>query len=122
VQDYSRYIKLLTKPGEDATEEEIAALAVSPDETAQAVAATPADAAVRATHALALLRAGRPEEALGVFDDLTVFYGRVPPALQAVICRVLADGGRGEFAMRASQDIDKKKLTQNEMSLLQGIQ
>ena len=122
VQDYSRYIKLLIKPGEDATEEEIAALAVSPDETAQAVAATPSDAAVRATHALALLKAGRPEEALGVFDDLTVFYGRVPPALQAVICRVLADGGRGEFAMRASQDIDKKKLTQNEMSLLQGIQ
>jgi hypothetical protein len=77
---------------------------------------------VRATHALALLKVGRPEEALGVFDDLTVFYGRVPPALQAVICRVLADGGRGEFAMRASQDIDKKKLTQNEMSLLQGIQ
>ena len=122
VQDYSRYIKLLTKPGEDATEEEIAALAVSPDETAQAVAATPSDPAVRATHALALLKAGRPEEALGVFDDLTVFYGRVPPALQAVICRVLADGGRGDFAMRASQDIDKKKLTQNEMSLLQGIQ
>jgi hypothetical protein len=114
VQDYSRYIKLLIKPGEDATEEEIAALAVSPDETAQAVAATPSDPAVRATHALALLKAGRAEEALAAFDDLTVFYNRAPPALQAVICRVLADGGQKPRALEAVQAIDEKSITANE--------
>jgi hypothetical protein len=121
VQDYSRYIKLLIKPGEDATEEEIAALAVSPDETAQAVAATPSDPAVRATHALALLKAGRAEEALAAFDDLTVFYNRAPPALQAVICRVLADGGQKPRALEAVQAIDEKSLTTNEMALLGGL-
>jgi hypothetical protein len=121
VQDYSRYIKLLTQPGEDATEEEIAALAVSPDETAQAVAATPSDPAVRATHALALLKAGRAEEALAAFDDLTVFYNRAPPALQAVICRVLADGGQKPRALEAVQAIDEKSLTANEKGLLGGL-
>jgi tetratricopeptide (TPR) repeat protein len=121
VQDYARYVKLLTTPDDEATEDEIAALAVSPEDTAQAVAAAPNDPAVRATHALALLKAGRAEDALGAFDDLTVFFGRVPPALQAVICLVLAGQGRGEFAMQAAQSIDQDKLTKEERLLLSGM-
>jgi tetratricopeptide (TPR) repeat protein len=121
VQDYARYVKLLTPLDEDATEEETAALAVSPEETAQAIAATPADPAVRATHALALLKAGRAQEAVGAFDDLTVFFGRVPPGQQAVICRVLAEAGQSETAQKAAQVIDRKYLTEQESRVLQGL-
>jgi hypothetical protein len=120
-RDYARYVKLLTTPDDDAGEKEIAALTVSPEETAQAVAAAPTDPAVRATHALALLKAGRPQEALGAFDDLTVFYNRVPPALQAVICRVLAEGGHSATGIQASQAIDRKALTNEERVLLDGL-
>ena len=120
-QDYARYLKLLTPPKEDETENEAAARTVSPEETAQAVAAAPTDPAVRATHALALLKAGRPQEALGAFDDLTVFFGRVPPALQAVICRVLAEGGQKPAALQAVQAIDRTALTNGENGLLQSL-
>jgi len=120
-RDYTRYLRLLAPSKEGESEEEAAARAVSPEETARAVAAAPTDPAVRATHALALLKAGRPQEALGAFDDLTVFYNRVPPALQAVICRVLAEGGQKPVALKAMQSIDRKALTTGESRLLQGL-
>lgn len=122
VQDYARYLKLLATPAEDASEQELAALVVDPEETGRAVAAAPADPAVRATHALALLKAGRPQEALGSFDDLTVFFSRVPPGLQAVLCRVLVDGGRREMAAQASEKVDRKHLTPEELRMLEGKQ
>ena len=121
VQDYARYLKLLTPRSEDENERETAERAVNPEDTARAVAAAPTDPAVRATHALALLKAGRPQEALGAFDDLTVFYNRVPPALQAVICRVLAEGGQKPAALQAMQAIDRKALTDGENGLLQEL-
>ena len=119
VQDYARYLKLLTQPDEGATEEEVAALFVDPEETARAVAAKPADPAVRATHALALLKAGRAEEAVGAFDNLTVYFSRFPPGLQAVLCYVLAEGGQEELAHTASQQIEKQKLTKDELLCLE---
>jgi predicted Zn-dependent protease len=94
---------------------------VSPEETVLAVAAVPTDPAVRATHALALLRVGRPHEALAAFDDLTVFFNRVPPALQAVICRVLAEVGQKAAALQAVQGIDREALTNDEKRLLQEL-
>jgi hypothetical protein len=118
VQDYVRYLKLITPPDDDATEEEIAAGKVDPEETARAVQTAPGDPAVRTTHALALWRAGRPLDAVAAFDDLTVFFSRVPPGLQAVICRVLEDGGRSDAANAALQAIDQKLLTDKERSLL----
>ena len=121
VQDYARYVKLLTPLNDDATEDEIAALAVDPEETARAIAVASADPAVRATHALALLKAGRAQEAVGAFNDLTVFFGRVPPGQQAVICRVLAAAGQTDAARKASQAIDRKKLTEGEARVLQGL-
>jgi hypothetical protein len=120
-QDYARYLQLLAPAKEDETEEEAAARAVSIEETAQAVAAAPTDPAVRATHALALLKAGRPQEALGAFDDLTVFFRRVPPALQAVICRILAESGQKAAAIQAMQIIDREALNTGEDGLLQGL-
>lgn len=119
-QDYARYLKLLTPTDNEASEEEVAANAVDPAETARAVAQAPADPAVRATHALALLRAGRPQEALASFDDLTVFFSRVPPGMQAVICLTLAEGGQKDLAQKALQAIDRKKLTAHEDRILSG--
>jgi hypothetical protein len=121
VQDYVRYLKLITPTDDDATEEEIAAGKVDPEETARAVGASPADPAVRTTHALALLKAGRAEEAVRAFDDLTVFYDRAPPGLQAVICRVLADGGQRPAALQAVQTIDQQRLTASEKELLRDL-
>lgn len=121
-QDYSRYLKLLQKPREDETEKEKAERIVSPEETTKAIALSPSDPALRATHALALLRAGRAQEALAAFDDLTVFFGRVPPPLQAVICRVLAEAGQNEISRSAAQRIDRKKLTPEELMLITGDQ
>lgn len=121
VQDYARYVKLLTPLDDDATEEEIAAFAVDPEETARAVAAAPADPALRASHALALLKAGRAQEALGAFDDLTVSFNRVPPGQQAVICCVLAEGGQKVMAVQAAQGIKREMLMDVEKNLLQGL-
>jgi predicted Zn-dependent protease len=121
VQDYARYLQLIAPRKDDESDEEVTARMVDPDETARAMAAAPKDPAVRATHALALLKAGRAQEAVGAFDDLTVFYNRVPPALQAVICRVLADGGQKPRALEAVQAIDEKSLTTNEKGLLEGL-
>lgn len=120
-RDYARYVKLLAPPKGDETEEEAAARTVSPEETVLAVAAAPTDPAVRATHALALLRVGRPHEALAAFDDLTVFFNRVPPALQAVISRVLAEAGQKAAALQAVQGIDREVLTNEEKRLLQEL-
>ncbi|MFM6173361.1 MAG: hypothetical protein ACKPB4_14755, partial [Sphaerospermopsis kisseleviana] len=56
--DYRRYVALIEEPGEDGSEDEVAEIP-SPDVTAQAVEAAPADPALRITHGLALVRAGR---------------------------------------------------------------
>lgn len=120
-QDYARYLKLIELVDVDASEEEIASRTVSPEETARAVAAAPTDPAVRATHALALLRAGKSQQALAAFDDLTVFYNRVPAALQAVICRALIEGGQAEMGWQALQAVDQKELTTQERSHLKQV-
>ena len=121
VQDYSRYIKLITPAAEDETEQGLLARRVDPAETAKAVAGAPADLTLRATHALALLKSGQTEEAMAAFNNLTLNYGRMPPPIQAVICQVLAAGGQKQMASRAAQGIDKKQLTTEERQLLQGV-
>jgi tetratricopeptide (TPR) repeat protein len=121
VQDYAHYVKLLAPPEEKEGDEDEEVEVVDLEETARAVAATPSDPAVRATHALALLQAGRAAEALAAFDDLTVFFARVPPGQQAVICRVLAEAGQRDAAEKASQSIDKELLTDGELRVLQGL-
>lgn len=120
VQDYARYVKLLAPPEESDDGEQADRETIDPEETARAVAAAPADPALRATHALALLRAGRSKEALASFEDLTVFFSRVPPGLQAVICRVMSEGGQQELAKQASQAIDRKNLSPLELALISG--
>ena len=118
VQDYARYLKLLTPVEKDATEKQIAELAVDPAETAKALADSPTDPALRATHALALLRAGRVQEAGGAFEDLTVSLESLPPGLQSVVYRVSASAGQDDLAASALQQIDPQKLTPLEAALL----
>ncbi len=105
-QDFARYAKLL------------AGQAVSPSETAAAVAAEPANTAFRITHALALLRDGKPSDALAVFDNVTLFANSLPPGQLAVLYAVLAANGDTRRAAAAARGIDPNALTNEEFALL----
>ena len=105
-QDFARYAKLL------------AGQAVSPSETAAAVAAEPANTAFRITHALALLRDGKPSDALAVFDNVTIFANSLPPGQLAVLSAVLAANGDTRRAAAAARGIDPNALTNEEFALL----
>lgn len=70
---------------------------VSLKETAAAMAAAPADAQMRFTHALNLLKADRAADAFGVFHDMDVMAAELPPGDKAVAIAILeANGMRGQ--------------------------
>jgi hypothetical protein len=106
VADAARYRRLLQ--GEP----------VDPEETAAAVAREPANASARITHALALLRADRPADALANFDDITVFADRLPPGLLAVVAAVLAANGDDARARLAVSSLDLDLLQPGEYALI----
>ncbi len=111
VRDYGRYIAMI----ENAE--------ASPDlegATRDAESA-PSDPLVRVTESLALLRAGQPKEALDAFEDITVFYDRLPDGPQAVICAVLAANGQTEFTRALVSSVDLSKLMPGEKALIEGI-
>jgi len=70
---------------------------------------------------LAKLRGGKKEEALSSFDDITVFYDRLPPGPQAVICAIIAANGQSERVAALSKVIDRSKLTEGEAALIRGL-
>lgn len=111
VRDYGRYIAMI----EDAE--------ATPDvEGAKRDAeAAPSDPLVRVTESLALLRAGQPKEALDAFEDITVFYDRLPSGPQAVICAVLAANGQTEFTRALVKSVDVSKLMPGEKILIEGL-
>jgi len=111
VRDYARYIGLLAD-----SNEEVDLAAVEAD-----VASAPADPLVRVTASLAKLRAGRTEEALTSFDDITVFYDRLPPGPQAVICAVIAANDEKDRALALARSIDRSKLAPDEAALIQDL-
>lgn len=111
VRVYARYLGLLEDP--DGAPDLPAAEAD--------VAAAPADPFVRITAALAKLRGGKKEEALSSFDDITVFYDRLPPGPQAVICAIIAANGQSERVAALSKAIDRSKLTEGEAALIRGL-
>lgn len=95
---------------------------VDPSETAAAVAVAPADIALRLTHALALVRAGRFAEALAVFDQVDVFVSELPPGEQAIVYAVLAGAeGQSFNAARLLRAIDRLRLTPDEEALLSSV-
>lgn len=106
VQDYDRYLRLLR--GEP----------VDPPVTAAAVAANPADQSLRITHALGRLRAGKPAEALAVFDDTTLFAETLPPGQLAVIAAILSANGDTARARAAAGKINIDLLSPEEYALV----
>ncbi len=106
VQDYDRYLRLLK--GEP----------VDPAATAAAVTANPADQSLRVTHALGLLRADKPAEALAVFDDTTLFVDTLPPGQLAVIAAILAANGDTARARAAAGNINIDLLSPEEYALV----
>jgi hypothetical protein len=92
---------------------------VDPAESAAAVAIAPANVALRLTHALALVRAGRSEEALAVFDHVDVFVSELTPSEQVIIYAVLQQvSGQSFNAARLLAAIDRSRLTPEELALL----
>jgi hypothetical protein len=83
--------------------------------------AAPADALARVTLALALLRTGQPKEALATFEDITMFYDRLPPGSQAVICAVVAANGDSEVSRSMAKAFDVPKLAPGEKALLGNL-
>lgn len=106
VQDYARHIALV-----DGKEESL-------EETAAAAAAEPANVNFRITHALNLLKHGRPAEALKCFDNITVFADHLPPGELAVIAAVLAANGDKARAQSAAAMIDTDLLAPGEYALI----
>lgn len=112
VRDYTRYLSLL-KADEKAVIDVAAAEADAN--------AAPADPLVRVTAALAKLRAGKPAEALASFDDITLFYDRLPAGSQAVVCAVVEANNQHEQALSLSKAIDRSKLSPEELSLIVNL-
>lgn len=109
VQDYGRYRRLL------------AAEAVDASETASAIAREPAYVPARITHAWVLLDAGKPADALKVFDDITVFADKLPPGDRAVLAAVLAANGHSESAMGLVAEIDPSFVNKAEFALIAKV-
>jgi hypothetical protein len=92
---------------------------VDPAETAAAIAVAPADIPLRLTHALALVKADRSDEALAVFDQVDVFLSELSPAEQAIVYAVLRRANGQSFnAARLLAAIDRTRLTDEEDALI----
>ncbi len=125
VQDFARYTDLLStgKGGALVAKEESGGNpAVDPvAATADAVASEPADLAIRATHALALLRAAREAEALDCFEGVTIDFDHMTPGTQAVYCAALAAAGKRDQAVVFAGKIDASLLSPGELELVKGL-
>lgn len=111
VRDYARYTELIT--GAD----------VRPDLEGAALdaAAEPGNQFVRITQSLALMRSGEPQKALEAFKNITIFYDRLPPGPQAVVCAVLSANGETAAARAMAAAIDVANLHPGEKALLNNL-
>ena len=83
------------------------------------MAAAPADVGLRLTHALALVKSGRSEEALAVFDQVDVFVSEMAPSEQVIVYAVIQASGNQSFnAARLRAAIARSRLTADEQALL----
>lgn len=123
VQNYTRYRKLLDDieanglRGADAAPPD--ELVVDPAETAAAIEDAAPDEAVRATHALALIQAGRGEESFATFEDFTIHFHRLPPPIQAVLAASAASSGQPGLAAEMVRRINAERLGPGELVLLE---
>ena len=106
VRDYRRRLRLLAgKPVDDG-------------ETLSAVDASPADPQPRFTRALALLKAGRPADALGVFQDIDIFVDRLAPGDQAIVIAIWEANGLDKHAAGLRRSLDPGLLQKGEDALI----
>jgi hypothetical protein len=106
VQDYRRRQDLLA----DKT--------VSSTETAAVVAASPSDPSPRFTHALALLRENRADDALGVFHDIDIFVDMLPPGEKAIVIALWEANGMNGYATSLRNSLDPALLEKGEYALI----
>jgi hypothetical protein len=106
VQDYRRRTDLLAgKP-------------VPLEETTAAIDAAPADQSARFTHALALLKADRAADALGVFHDVDIFVDQLPPGDKAVVIALWETNGMNTHAASLRRSLDPALLQPGEYALI----
>lgn len=96
----------------------LAGKTVDTKETAAAADAAPADPQRRLTHALAMLKAGRPAEALGVFHNIDIFVDQLPPGDQAIVIALLEANGLDGLAGNVRQSLHPDLLQEGEYSLI----
>jgi len=111
VRDYARYSAMIEDPDSKP----------DLDSAARDAAAEPANPLVRVTQALALLRHGQAQQAMDIFGNITIFYDRLPPGSQAVVCAVLAANGQDEASRQMVQAIDVSKLLPGEKALIENL-
>lgn len=120
--DYRRYLALVQESSKGKTDAKLKAAELpTPEETGKAVESRPADPALRITHGLALVRADRAREAVGVFDDFTVYFNRLPPPMQSSLASIFLAGGDSQVASEMAKRVDKQVLAPEEIRMLEGI-
>ncbi len=119
---YARYLLLIGDIGQNgllpAGQPAPDKLVVDPADTAKSVQDAPADETVRATHALALIQAGRGTESFGVFDDLTIYFNRLPPSMQAILIAAASASDEPGLAGEMRKKTDPAPLSPAEQKLL----
>jgi len=90
---------------------------------AQSLASThPRDLAALIGHALALLQDGKKEEALKLFDGLSLESGQMNASQIAVVLAVLLANGKQEQADALAVALDPARLTREELDLVARFQ
>ena len=106
VADYARYLDL------------VAGRPVDPALTLGAVAKNERSPMARITHALALWKDGKPEEAFGVFTNFTLFFDTLSPSAQAAVTAIWGAKGDVAGAEELAQRVEVGKISTAERALL----
>jgi hypothetical protein len=83
-----------------------------------ALAIDPRAVAARFTHALALLKADRAADALGVFHDVDIFVDQLPPGDKAVVIALWETNGMNTHAASLRRSLDPALLQPDEFALI----
>ena len=84
--------------------------------------ANPRDFALRATYALALLKAGKNKEALTLLENCEpdIFVPALPPHHKAIVAIALAANGRQKEALGAISTVPPQQLSVQEIELVRS--
>lgn len=91
------------------------------EQAATLSAEQPEDFPRKAILALALLKGGRREEAVRVFDGLKVYSNRITPQEKVIIISVLAANHRFDQAQAMALTLNAADLTQQEVGMMAGF-